>query len=346
MKCWRPVLLTLVLISSSWSLPALSSTPGTEAEPGANVVEIPRQILKTGVSLTAPGMSPNTKQLSDSIGLTPLLEKIQALRVRVSASGAPGMETLAAREDFAEAKQDAGLLIQKTNLDIDFAIGEIDAESQLYGEILSTFTGDRDKWLARINAASFISNGALWAACEAFSIPSFNTVFAKNPKHVVQWPVPSGITGIAAGIIPSLASMYTLKAVNGKQKKSEVDPNMLAKLFGYPTSPDIEYPQSVWNYLNQVPAAEPKGKKRLDQLMDRWVSDSNIYSFTDRKSKDQLDVLTATVSQRKGLSIATLTARSTMLQQLHMELMKMKRMLLELSMVVQGEKQLGLSREE
>lgn len=48
--------------------------------------------------------------------------------------------------------------------------------------------------------------------------------------------IPSGIVGIAAGIVPSVASMYTLKAVNGAKKTSEVEPNMLAKLFGYQTN--------------------------------------------------------------------------------------------------------------
>jgi hypothetical protein len=133
--------------------------------------------------------------------------------------------------------------------------------------------------------------------------------------------------------------MYTLKAVNGKRKTSEVDPNMLAKLFGYPTNPEIEYPHSVWEYLNQVPAANPKSKKRLDQLIDRWISDSNIPDFTDRTSKKQLDVITASLAQRKGLSIGTLTTRQVMLQQLGTEIMKMKRLLLELIMTVEGEKQ-------
>jgi hypothetical protein len=137
--------------------------------------------------------------------------------------------------------------------------------------------------------------------------------------------------------------MYTLKAVNGKSKTSEVEPNMLAKLFKYPTTADIDYPHSVWEYLNEVPADQPKAKKRLDQLVDRWIADSNLPSFTDRSSHKQLDVITASVAQAKGLSIGTLTTRQSMLQQLSSEIMKMKRMLLELTMVVQGEKQFTAS---
>jgi hypothetical protein len=137
--------------------------------------------------------------------------------------------------------------------------------------------------------------------------------------------------------------MYTLKAINGKKKTSEVEPNMLAKLFGYPVNQDIEYPVSVWRFLNQTPADEPKAKTRHDQLVDRWIKDSNIPNFTSRDNKEQLDVLTASVAQKKGLTISTLSTRQVMLQQLSAEVLKMKRMLLELAMAVQGEKQLVAS---
>ncbi len=170
----------------------------------------------------------------------------------------------------------------------------------------------------------------MWAVAEGLDIPTY-----ARPRYSVS----SGTVGIIAGIVPSVASMYTLKAVNGKKKTSEVEPNMLAKLFGYPTNPEIEYPNSVWEYLHQVPENDPNSKMRLEQIVDRWIADANMPAFTDRHSKKQLDVITASVAQRKGLSIGTLTARSVMLEQLHCEIAKIKRFLLELTMVVLGDKQ-------
>jgi hypothetical protein len=310
--------------------------------PVVNSVDVPTQILRTGVSLDTQMLSPNSWQLANTIGLAPVLERIQTARARVEASGSDvTLESVAAKQELLGAVQKAELLITRTSLDIDFTIAEIQAEGEVYQEMLGKFTADRDKLVARVNAGSFISNGILWSICEAFSIASINTTFMNNPRNVVQWPIPSGVVGIAAGIVPSLASMYTLKAVNGKKKTSESDPNMLAKLFGYPVTSDNEYPSSVWNYLHQVPADQPNGKIRLDQMVDRWISDSNIPNFTDRDSKKQLDVLTASVAQKKGLSIATLGTRLVMLNQLEAEVWKMKRMLLELTMAVQGEKTIG-----
>lgn len=311
-------------------------------ESGANSTNFPTQILKAGVNLTSPGLSPNSLQLADTIGLSPVLAQIKELKGRIN-NCAPGtIELLSARQDLWEANQKAILILQRANLEVDYTTAEIQAENQLYEEILATFTTDRDKVLAKINASSFISNGILWAACEGISIATVNTVFAKNPRTVPQFAIPAGILGVLAGIVPSVASMYTLKAVNGKKKTSEVEPNMLAKVFDYPTNNNIEYPASVWKYLHQSPANEPQAKQRIDQLIDRWISDANMPSFTDSHSKTQLDILTASVPIRKGLSISTLSARIAILRSLQSEIFKMKRLLLELTIALQGEKQTDL----
>ncbi len=334
----RPLsIIAAAVVGSTLLMPAchaqttLASSSQTR-EPSANTQSIPKQILKTGISLNSPLTSPNSLQLSNTIGLTPVLERIRQLRMQVESFGdARTLESLSARQDLLEATQKAELIIQKANLEIDFTLSAIEAEYQLYCEILATYTNDRDKAIARTNAISFITNGILWAICEALAIPTY-----KNSDYAIS----SGILGIQAGVVPSIASMYTLKLINGKRRTSEVEPNMLAKLFNYPTTPDIEYPKSVWLFLNQVPATESGGKKRMEQLVDRWIDDANIPSFSDRTSRKQLDVITASVAQRKGLSISTLNVRSVMLQQLGAEIAKMKRLLLELTMTLQGDKQL------
>jgi predicted GNAT family acetyltransferase len=311
----------------------LSLAEAVGAESGANSQAFPTQILRTGVNITKVQVSPNSMQVADDVQLTPVLQRIQSLRARIESSGA-SPERSDARLDLMEAKQQAMLLLQRTNFEIDFAMAEIAAEQNIYNEILGRFTSDRDKLLARVNATSFITNGILWAVAEGLDIPT-----SRHPNFSTS----SGTAGILAGVVPSIASMYTLKAVNGRKQTSEVEPNMLAKLFGYPVNQDIEYPVSVWRFLNQSPADEPKAATRRDQLVDRWVKDSNIPNFNNRDNKEQLDVLTASVAQKKGLSIATLSTRQVMLQQLSAEVLKMKRMLLELAMVVQGEKQLVAS---
>ena len=201
-------------------------------EPAANSMQFPSQILRTGVSLTTVGLSPNSLQLASNIGLTPVLERIANLQRQAADVGNDqSLRSLYIKQDLADARLAARMIVQKTNLEIDATAAEIEAEKEVYNEILTTFKSDRDKAIARTNALAFITNGALWAVTEALVIPTY--------KHPI-YNIPVGIVGIPAGVVPSFASMYTFMLVNGKKKTSEVEPNMLAKLFNYPTTPEIE----------------------------------------------------------------------------------------------------------
>jgi hypothetical protein len=238
-----------------------------------------------------------------------------------------------------ECQLQAVQLLQRTQLEIDFVEAEIDAEQNLYAELLTTLEQNRDRLVARTNAASFYTNGALWAAAEGLTIPTF--------RHS-NYAIPSGITGIVAGVIPSFFSLWAMRQYSGKKSKTIVEPNMLAKVFDYPTTPEIEYPRSIWEYLNTRPY-DQAGKRlmektRRDQLIETWIEDKNIPSFTDRSSKKQLDIITASGEVKDGLNIDSLNTRDVMLEQLQGEVGKMKRLLMELVMVVSGDKQFTVNR--
>ncbi|MBU6451604.1 MAG: hypothetical protein KGS72_07495 [Cyanobacteria bacterium REEB67] len=321
----------LLLILPLLAPPALEIGAAYAQEPVSNSVSVPTQILKTGINLSSSTLSPNSLQVAQITGLMPVLNKLQKLREQVNASrdASPTLATLAMRQDYYEAQLLARQGIEQANLEIDYVLAEINAERNLYAEILSSLIAKRDRAVAHSNAASFYTNGVLWAVGEAFDIPTY-----RSPRL----SIPSGTVSILAGIVPSFFSLYAMRQYNGKKLDSEEEPNMLAKLFDYPINPEVDYPPSIMGFLNTVPPESGVKKTRKDQLIDRWLTDQNIPSFTDRKNKAVLDGITGTISHRKALSIDVLTARQDMLQQLAGEVMKMKRMLLELSLAANGDK--------
>lgn len=320
-----------VILLASFLPAATAAAPSTSP---INTVEVPKQILRTGINLDARTVSPNTLQLAQNLNLLPILSRLQELRARVAQHQSGNtLESLSDRQELLEVTQKAQNILIRTSLEIDFVCAEIGAEQNIYSEVLSSLQGSRDKLVARINAGSFILNGALWTVCEALAIVS-----PLHPNYAIQ----SGIVGIAAGIVPSIASGYALKAYSGKHLKSECEPNMLAKIFNRPINQDIDYPKSVWSFLNTAPAGDTgsnAGKTRKEQLIARWVSDKNIPSFTDKSNTKEIDIITATNAQKKGLSIDHLNVRMVMLDQLQGELAKMKRLLMEISMVITDEKE-------
>ncbi len=317
---------TNVFLSNTYL--ADSSSASAAKEPLANTTLVPTQILKTGININSSGLSPNTHQLTDSLKLTPVLERLQDLRSRVnSLQGKITLESLAARQDLTETIQQAIGIIEETDLSVDFVLAEIAAEQNLTSEVLLGLMSQRDKVVNRANETSFITNGVFWAVGEGFDIPTW-----KYPKY----SIPSGTVSIIAGVIPSIASLYAMKASSGKKLRSESEPNMLAKLFNCAVNPEVDYPKPVWNFLNSVPPGDTKTRK--DQLFNRWIADSNIPKFTSRNSESQNEVLSSCVVHPKGLSIDTLNTRNVMLTQLAAEIMKMKRMLFEIMMVLHTEK--------
>lgn len=326
------LLATLTTLQSIWQPgTAAAAAPSTST---INTVEVPKQILRTGINLDSKTVSPNTLQLAQNLNLLPILSRMQELRTRVAQRTAGNtIESLSDRQELLELTQKAQNILIRTSLEIDFVLAEINAEQNIYSEVLSSLQGSRDKLVARVNAGSFILNGVLWTVCEALAIVS-----PLHPNYAIQ----SGIVGIAAGIVPSIASGYALKAYSGKRLRSECEPNMLAKIFNKPINPDIDYPKSVWSFLNTAPAGDTgsdAGKTRKEQLIARWVSDKNIPSFTDKANSKEIDIITATAAQKKGLSIDNLNVRMVMLEQLQGELAKMKRLLMEIAMVITDEKE-------
>lgn len=132
----KKIAIACTMLAIEASTPAFAQTQTREAT--ANVTEFPKQILKTGVVLKSPSMSTNTMQLSDSIGLTPVLERIRNLRANLDSNHALTLETVSLRQELSEQVQAAVLIIQRTDLEIDFTLAEIGAELQVYNEILNT----------------------------------------------------------------------------------------------------------------------------------------------------------------------------------------------------------------
>lgn len=110
---------------------------------------------------------------------------------------------------------------------------------------------------------------------------------------------------------------------------------MLSKVFNYPVTPELEYPDSVWTWLNSQAPVGPK-ETRLEFLVNWWQKDGNIRYFSAKPTHHQLDLLTATVQDE--LTIQLISDRLSMLRTVDAMIVGMNRPLLELMMVVRGTK--------
>ena len=169
----------------------------------------------------------------------------------------------------------------------------------------------------------------LWAVAEALAIPTYS-----HPRL----SIPSGIIGIPAGLVPSLFAVYAVRSASGSHYQREDYPNMLSKFYNFPMIPRLEYPESVWAYLNEPP---PGGTTRTRRqiMLDHWEEDKNLRFFNRAITRDRLVILTG--QKQPSVDIDLLNDRITMLREVKAVTLQMSRPLLELVMIVRDKKHLA-----
>jgi hypothetical protein len=307
------------LALASLYLPFAPAAQATSAKKSSNIkfAYIPYM-----TNLHEKGVSKEAIQLADQLKLTDALREVSALREAQSTSKLSpenSLHLLELREDVREA-------IEQTRMEIDYSDSEISREEAVYQELLQAYTDARDRRVDRINAYGFRTNGILWAVGEALDIPTY-----AKPKYAI----PSGAIGIVAGLVPSAFSLYALRQEAGGKFERDPHPNMLSKVFGYKVTPEIDYPDSIWTWLNSVP---PVGsdKSRLKFLLANWENDINLHHFSAKVTKIQLDRLTATIQD--DLTIRVISDRLVMIRSMRAVILGITRPLLELLMVLRGTK--------
>ena len=270
-------------------------------------------------------LSPDAVQFSDALGLTGKLKRLDELRKQLEqfkGQRAP----LELRQDVIELKTDLMASIQQARLEIDFVVAEIEEEETIFEESLRAYTNERDARVNKANLWAFRTNGVLWAGAEALDIPTYRTA---------KLSIPSGAIGIAAGLVPSIFSAFAVRASMGLHHERESYPNILSKLYSFPTSPRIEFPESVWTHLNSKPAGEEKQTRR-ELLMEHWRHNRNITLFKTGETNERLSLLTG-ITQRR-IDMELLNDRLTMIRELKAVVLQMNRLLLEINMVMQEKK--------
>ncbi len=262
--------------------------------------------------------------MARQLQMLPQLQRLEQLRAKQK-------ENLSAdeKEELRDIRQEIEELIEQTRLEVAYAQAELAVEVARQGELVRSYQHERDNRVNWSNVWSFRTNGALWSVAEALTIPTY-----VKPRYAI----PSGIVGILAGLVPTAFSMLALHESEGGKIQREAYPNMLTKIFGYPATHRVDYPESVWVYLHTPPTEGKSGKSRIDLLIDQWLEDENISILKNRNSKAELDLLTGSVKQK--LTIDLLSDRVTMLTQLDALIGLMNRPLLELMMCLRGHKHL------
>ena len=270
-------------------------------------------------------LSPLGLQVAQLLDIEKPLHRLEEMRKQLASTSStkPSFET---KQDFLELKVNMIAAIEQARLDIDFVIAEMEDEHARIAELYQASNDERTRRINRANINAFRTNGVLWAVAESLDIPTYS-----HPKY----SIPSGTIGIIAGLVPSIFSLYAMRVPEEHYARSSY-PNLLCKIFDYPTTPRIEYPDTVWAFLNAKPLGEPT-KSRREIVIEYWHTDKNIQFFKHRNDSIALDSLTGT--KQGNLTAELLGDQLLMLRELKAIVLQMNRALMELMMLVRGQKE-------
>ena len=257
------------------------------------------------------------EQVSDLLGLTPAIKRLQSLQDGENCGTTAGsLEALTLRQLVLES-------VQAASLDVDSAMGVIANERGTLSNLQTSLKASRDKTVARLNAAALITGSGTGAAVSA---TQFTTLGAKANN------VGDGI-GIGSGIASTVLAYLAVRKQHGPEGHVSDVTNMLAPLFDRPPALDTFYPPVVLQYLQLVPPGPTASRgSRLEQLKAEWIESGRLNSSDD--TKDQTKILALTAGRGESgvrVSIDDLTDRIAMLGDVSGRIALMKR---DLSLVM------------
>ena len=175
--------------------------------------------------------------IADTIKISERLRRVQDFKHKLR--GMPtvnSLERLSIRQDVSEEKEAIVRSILKANLEVDYLIARIDGETNQYSQLLQELSGKRDKDVMTTSILAQLTNGALWAISCSYTVAS---------THHASYSYPDGAVGIAAGIVPSVLSLYALYQLQGPKRNLQAEPNVLNPIFGNAANKYVDYPAVV-----------------------------------------------------------------------------------------------------
>jgi hypothetical protein len=288
-----------------------------------------------GGKLTAPliketvSMDADLLPIATTIGISEYVTRLPQLRRRLNDMGPTNtLERLIARQDLLETQEQMMRSVFKANMEVDYMLARIDAETNVFSQLLADLESKRDKGVMASTILANLTNAALWSVSCSYTIAS---------THHATYSYDDGINGIVAAIVPSAFSLYALYQLQGPKRNLQVDPNILNPMFAAPVSRDVAYPAVVNTYLGERPGGRTFGPTRKERLLKLWSEKGYLPSSKNQHLfQEKEDILAGTISKKAAVTIKMMQIRLLMLTDLRCEVIQLKKQFLGLTNVADG----------
>ncbi|MBY0549804.1 MAG: hypothetical protein K2W95_21205 [Candidatus Obscuribacterales bacterium] len=258
-----------------------------------------------------PGLSPNASQLADQLGVTASLKTlISARNSQADWRHTPAIQ--ATRQDLLED-------LFTAELEVRTAQSKLDQEIALADDVRAKLEEGRDKAVTLTAAANLITS-------------AFNGIAGNSLDFSEKLKLPSDILDVAEGGVSAVLAGMALYQQKGEKRLSDRISGVISHLFDT-NSKNEDYPESVWRFLNTVPAASTTGLTRRVSLLNAWTK-AGIIRRGQERWEHRLSHITKGTMDRHRITISVLEDRDAMLHDLRATISPMEELLLEIMNLV------------
>ncbi len=259
-------------------------------------------------------LSADSLNLAKSLGISPQLDQLTTLK---RTAGSDSNELISLKIDLLES-------VLTASYETRSVVNKIDKELAQSGEVNTYINEQRDRALRMNTYVNFISGGITRMVTGGLTLGSVN--------HIA----PDTLTAIEGVIQTSLASWGVWQLRGEKRLERSGKENMLAPIFDPSARNSINYPPSVWSFLNSSPSGTNTQPSRRELLLDHWYKHGLYLMKNKRKNSDVDRVQKVSGSNQISFRLTSdiLQDRMTMLTDLRATVEQMDDNLLEILQVI------------
>lgn len=261
-------------------------------------------------------ISINACELAEAWGLLPYLERYCSEPVPRTFE----MTEFHMRHMFE--KQRLIETVLEYSFDIKRALNQIDREMSTAMHVKAVLAEKRDRAIRLNSYADLVAGGLTGIMSGALRLGGLEFV---TPD----------VIDVVEGVMEGSLAGWAVKSNSGQRKLSQGVPNVLARLIYPDMEKHPEFPDSVWEYLNTIPAGSKSGMSRRETMVDRWECTKYCLIHKGHKARhhERMKRISG-VKEDVVLTIDVLEDRIAMLQDLRSEISLMDNYLSEIFSVV------------
>lgn len=257
-----------------------------------------------------PAASPGTltvtaREIADLAGITPVLtELIDAQRSQLN-TDQPSLASIAHRQKLIYLREKLNALVQAANLQINSTRGKIDAATAQADELRAYITERRNRLTHKTSQVNLLSGGVT-------KIVGYSIALADLPS------IPTNVLEVFDGTVQTSLTGFALRQEKQEAKLEHGMPQILGAFLDERRY-DNQFPNSVWQFLNNSAPGSVQAVSRRQALIKTWQTTGVLVrARVDGQVKPKRNVTIELLDQR----LAMLSDVRSVVSEMHYGLME------------------------